>query len=87
MSSDSTKKTISVALGVCLVCSVFVSSATVALDSVQRQNKKLDKIKNILQAGNLTFNINNAEEIFKEKIVPVIVDLENGSVLDRKSVV
>ncbi|MBI1932456.1 MAG: Na(+)-translocating NADH-quinone reductase subunit C [Ignavibacteriales bacterium] len=83
MSSDSTKKTISVALGVCLVCSVFVSSATVALDSVQRQNKKLDKIKNILQAGNLTFNINNAEEIFKEKIVPVIVDLENGSVLDK----
>ncbi|MBK8946714.1 MAG: Na(+)-translocating NADH-quinone reductase subunit C [Ignavibacteriae bacterium] len=83
MSSDSTKKTISVALGVCLVCSVFVSSATVALDSIQKQNKKLDKMKNILQAGNLSFSTNNAEEIFKEKIVPIIIDLENGSVIDK----
>lgn len=83
MSSDSTKKTISVALGVCLACSVFVSSATVALDSIQRQNKKLDKMKNILQAGNLPFEEKNTEEVFKEKIVPFIVDIESGSILDK----
>ncbi|MBK7103776.1 MAG: Na(+)-translocating NADH-quinone reductase subunit C [Ignavibacteriae bacterium] len=83
MSSDSTKKTIGVALGVCLACSVFVSSATVALDSIQKQNKKLDKMKNILQAGNLSFNEKNAEEVFKDKIVSIIIDLENGSVIDK----
>ncbi|MFZ1288874.1 MAG: Na(+)-translocating NADH-quinone reductase subunit C [Melioribacteraceae bacterium] len=83
MSSDSTKKTITVALGVCLACSVFVSSATVALDSIQKQNKKLDKMKNILQAGNLSFNVSNAEDVFKEKIVPIIIDLESGLILDK----
>jgi len=48
MSHDSTKKTIGVALGVCLVCSILVSSTAVSLGPIQEENKKVDKIKNIL---------------------------------------
>ena len=44
MSSDSTKKTIIVALGICLVCSILVSSAAVALSKIQNENKELDKL-------------------------------------------
>ena len=53
MSNDSTKKTIQVALGVCLVCSVLVSIAAVELKPIQDENKQLDKLKNILIAGDL----------------------------------
>lgn len=83
MSTDSTKKTLAVALGVCLVCSVLVSSATVALDSIQKQNKKLDRIQNILQAGDIDYNASNAEEKFSQKVIPIIVDLKDGKILDK----
>lgn len=83
MSTDSTQKTLAVALGVCLVCSVLVSSATVALDSIQKQNKKIDKIQNILQAGDIQYNKENAEKTFGDKVVPIIVDLEKGKIIDK----
>jgi len=47
MSNDSTKKTIVVALGVCLVCSILVATAAVSLSGRQQANKKLDKINTI----------------------------------------
>ena len=53
MQKDSIQRTILVALGVCLVCSVLVSGAAVALSSIQKENKRLDKVKNILIAGGL----------------------------------
>ncbi len=83
MSADSTKKTITVALGVCLVCSVFVSSATVLLGPAQELNKKLDKVENVLEVANIDFNKQNAEKLFDEKVVPAIVNLENGNILDK----
>ncbi len=83
MSSDSAKKTLGVALGVCLVCSVFVSSATVALGPKQEENKKLDKIENILEAADLTPEGNSEEikKIYHDKIKTELVNLETGEVV------
>lgn len=80
-----TKKTILVALGVCLVSSIFVSSAAVGLSAIIDQNKKIDRITNILQAGDIDYTNKNPENIFTEKIKPVIVEMESGKVADEGS--
>lgn len=85
MSGDSTKKTIVVALGVCLVCSVLVSSAAVALNSIQEDNKRIDKLKNILQAGNLYEDYESIESIYKDKVESVLVELESGEILPEEN--
>ncbi len=84
MSNDSIKKTIVVALGVCLVCSILVATAAVALKTRQEQNKKLEKIKNILQAADLYekgLGVKEVFERFKQKVQPVIVELKTGVTL------
>lgn len=86
MSHDSTKKTIVVALGVCLVCSVLVSTAAVGLSSIQENNKKLDKIRNILSAGDIEHTSENAEELYTDKVKPVVIELETGKVLDKNEI-
>ena len=44
--SDSLKNIIGVALAVCFVCSILVSTAAVALKPRQEANQRLDKIRN-----------------------------------------
>ena len=78
---DSVKKTLLVALGVCLVCSVLVSSAAVALKPKQEENKKLDKLKNILIAGNLYNENTDIEKTYSEKISTAVIDLPTGETL------
>ncbi|GJQ61710.1 MAG: Na(+)-translocating NADH-quinone reductase subunit C [Melioribacteraceae bacterium] len=78
-----TKKTILVALGVCLVSSIFVSSAAVGLSAIIDQNKKIDRITNILQAGDIEYANQDPEQIFTEKIKSVIVEIESGNVADE----
>jgi Na+-transporting NADH:ubiquinone oxidoreductase subunit C len=78
MSAESTKKIIGVALGVCIVCSILVSSAAVALKSHQEENKKLEKIKNILIAGDLLKEDKGIEETYNQYIEAAIIDLESG---------
>ena len=53
MSDDSVKKNIIVALGVCIVCSVLVSTTAVSLQAIQERNRKADRIENILEAAGL----------------------------------
>lgn len=84
MSGDSTKKTLVVAVSLCLVCSVLVSSAAVALSSVQEENKKLDKLKNILIAGDLYENDATINKVYKEKVESAIVELKSGEVLPEE---
>lgn len=81
MSNDSTKKTIAVALGVCLVCSVLVSTAAVTLKSIQDRNKELDKLKNILTAGDLYQEGMNIKTVYAERIQPELIDLETGQII------
>lgn len=78
MSNDSTKKMIVVALGVCLVCSILVSTAAVTLNARQEKNKELDKIKNILVAGELMRDDIDVKKVFEETIESALIHLETG---------
>ena len=83
MSNDSIKKTIQVALGVCFVASILVSTAAVALKPIQENNKKIDLLTNILVAGDLYTEGADPKILFEENIETQIVDLESGQFLDK----
>lgn len=84
MPMDSTRKTILVALGVCLVCSVLVSTAAVSLKGFQDRNRRLDRLRNILDAGNISYTDADIQKLFNEKIEADIIELQSGSVLPKK---
>lgn len=75
--NDSRKKTIFVALATCLVCSVLVSAAAVALKPMQEANKAFDKKRNILQIAGLMEEGGSVNELFKQ-IEPRVVDIASG---------
>ena len=77
MSRDSTKKVLSVAFVLCVVCSILVSAAAVGLSDRQERNKVEEKKKNILQAAGLYVTDVPIEEQFS-KIQIRIVDLQSG---------
>ncbi len=77
MSNDSIGKTLTVALLLCLVCSVVVSGAAVFLKPLQQQNKLADKQKNILLAAGLYQEGKGISEQF-ERIEKRVVDIRSG---------
>ncbi|MCK4765811.1 MAG: Na(+)-translocating NADH-quinone reductase subunit C [Candidatus Aminicenantes bacterium] len=83
MSNDSIKKTVIVALGVCLVCSILVSTAAVALKPRQEKNKKLEKMVNILEVGGLYEKGVDVEKVFAEQLEALIIELKSGDVLPK----
>ena len=85
MADESVKKTLIVALGVCLVCSILVSSAAVSLRPVQVENQKLDRITNILEAGNLPFGDKNVKEIYETRVKPIMIALGTGTIVPKES--
>jgi Na+-transporting NADH:ubiquinone oxidoreductase subunit C len=78
---DSTTKTILVALGVCFVASIIVSTAAVELKPIQEKNKELDLLKNILAAGDLYQEGIDISKTYKEKISSQIIDLQTGETI------
>ncbi len=76
--NDSTQRTILVAVLLCLVCSIFVAGAAVALKPLQVKNKLEDKKKNILAAAGLLVADKTIAEQF-EQIKTRIVNLESGA--------
>ncbi len=84
---DSLLKIIGVAVGVCLVCSVLVSTAAVALRPYQEANALLFKQQNILLAAGLIEQNDKptsveAQQFFDDgKIEPLVIDLNTGAVL------
>lgn len=78
MPNDSTQKTVIVATLLCLVCSILVSGAAVALKPIQEQNKALDKKKNILQIAGLMEEGKTVDELFGQ-VEPRVVNLETGN--------
>lgn len=76
-SNDSIKKTLTVALLLCIVCSVIVSGAAVALKSQQAANKDLDRKTNILAAAGLLEPGKSVDELFAQ-IQPRVIDLNTG---------
>jgi Na+-transporting NADH:ubiquinone oxidoreductase subunit C len=86
-SNDSLKNIIGIALGVCLVCSLLVAAATVLLQPRQEANQRLEKLKNILIAGDLMKEKDkgvNVEGVFAEKIQPALIDLKTGERLPKE---
>lgn len=77
MSNDTVGKTVTVAVLLCLVCSVIVSGAAVMLKPVQIENKLLDKQKNILAAADLLKEGTSVKEAFK-RIETKLVNVSEG---------
>lgn len=75
--NDSTKKTIIVALLLCLICSIVVASAAVLLKPLQIANKKTDKKRNILAVTGLAYDGKSIDELFEQFEIKV-VNLETG---------
>jgi Na+-transporting NADH:ubiquinone oxidoreductase subunit C len=75
--NDSIQKTITVALALCLVCSIFVAVAAVGLKPIQDANKDLDRKRNILSAANMLDSSTSIDAVF-ETIETRIVNLQTG---------
>ena len=80
-SNDKTSKILLVALSLCLVCSVIVSTAAVLLKPAQEANKSLDKKRNILQAAGMLDPDVSIDEQFAS-VNTRVVDLRTGRFTD-----
>ena len=81
--NDSGKKTIFMAVAVCLVCSVVVASAAVGLRPLQAANQERDRIRNIVDVAGVAQPGQSAAEAFREKVESMLVRLEDGSKSDE----
>lgn len=82
---ESTVRTLTVALLVCLVCSVFVAGAAIALKPTQMENRLLDKQRSILAIAGLGepgMSSAKVKEIFDSTITAKLVDLRTGKFSD-----
>jgi Na+-transporting NADH:ubiquinone oxidoreductase subunit C len=82
---ESTVRTLTVALLVCLVCSVFVAGAAIALKPTQVENRLLDKQRSILAIaglGEAGMSAAKVKELFNSTISARLVDLESGKFSD-----
>lgn len=77
MSNDSIGKTLTVAVLLCLICSIVVSTAAVVLKPLQDENKLLDKKRNILAAAGLLVEGKSVESLF-EQVEAKIVNVKTG---------
>ncbi len=81
MKNDTTLKTFIVALLLCLVCSIIVSSAAVGLRERQRENKKLYEKKNLLLVAGLLEGPHASRSTILqayESIETKVIDFETG---------
>ena len=80
-SNDGIKKTLTVALLLCVVCSVIVSTAAVVLKPAQEFNQALDRKRNILAAAGMLEEGRSVDELFAQAETRV-VDLRTGKFTD-----
>ncbi|NWN87669.1 MAG: Na(+)-translocating NADH-quinone reductase subunit C [Micrococcaceae bacterium] len=83
MGNNSIKKTLIVAFALCIVCSVIVSTAAVALRPQQQLNQELDRKTNILNVAKLYEPGMDVESVFSEEMSARVVDLETGEYTDE----
>jgi len=79
--NDSPKKTLLVALVLCIVCSVAVASAAVFLRPLQERNKALAMKAEILKVAGLYRGGQDVESLFKQ-VDARIVDLATGAYVE-----
>ena len=85
---ESPVRTLTVALLVCLVCSVFVAGAAIALKPTQVENRQLDKQRSILAIaglGEAGMSGAQVKALFAERISARVVDLESGTFSDAQN--
>ena len=75
--NDTIRKTLIVAVSLCLVCSALISFSAVELRDLQEANKTLDKQSKILSAAGLLEEDKDVSVIFNS-IQPRIVNLKTG---------
>ncbi len=80
--NDSIQKTLLVAVTLCIVCALFVSSAAVMLKPAQVANKAEDRKANILAAAGMLDPEKSIDEQF-ERVTTRIVDLNTGKFTDK----
>lgn len=82
MQRDSIQNTFKVAVLLCLVCSVVVSSMAVGLRNIQKEQKEAFRQQNIVSAAGLwdkdTDSKAEAAAAYQRSITPVFLDLETG---------
>jgi len=81
-SKESLGKTLSVVVGICLVCSIVVSVAAVGLRPIQQANALLDKQKNILAVSGLEIGSQKMADVFAKNIEARVVDFSTGEYSD-----
>ncbi|MBT1444683.1 Na(+)-translocating NADH-quinone reductase subunit C [Shewanella sp. JM162201] len=85
---DSFARTLFIVVGLCLVCSIFVSTAAVVLRPTQQENKLLDKQKYILEAANLidtkSGNLSKADVLatYEKYVQARVIDLKTGEFVE-----
>jgi Na+-transporting NADH:ubiquinone oxidoreductase subunit C len=85
MQRDSVANTFTVAICLCVVCSVLVSTAAIVLKPAQERNRLQDRKRNILQAAGLYTRDKPLDELFRQ-IETKIVDLQTGEYVDTAEV-
>jgi len=83
MGNNSTKKTLLVAFVLCIVCSVIVSTAAVALRPQQQLNQELDRKTNVLNVAGLNEPGIDVESVFSEQMSARVVDMQTGDYTDE----
>jgi Na+-transporting NADH:ubiquinone oxidoreductase subunit C len=82
---DSIGRILTVAISVCLICSIFVAGSVVALRPLQAANKNLDTQRNILIAAGLYQPNIDVGKVFDDRIEVKLVDLRTGEFVDPAS--
>ena len=77
MPKETIRQTIGVAAGVCVVCSVLVSTASVSLKARQDRNKTLEKRTNIVRAAGL-YRSDESPNVDR-KIEAITIDYSAGN--------
>ncbi len=80
-SRDSVKNTLTVAIGLSLVCSILVASTAIVLKPIQIKNEELFRQKIILDVAGLMQPDGDIEELFGS-IEPRMVELASGNYVD-----
>ncbi len=78
---ESVQRTLAIALGLCLVCSIAVSGVAIALHDRQVVNQENDRKKVILQVAGLYEEGASIDELFAQ-VQPKVVDLETGEYVE-----
>jgi Na+-transporting NADH:ubiquinone oxidoreductase subunit C len=83
MPGESMRKTIGVALGVSLACSVLVTTTVVSMSAVQEENRRRSRLDRILNDLNI-LRPGESLEAGEKRIRPFLVDLEKGEPLPEE---